>query len=141
MFALQRVERGTWLRDYLGLVHTEAEKDPASNYDLSLDRRVTRDGSVEVTGIDATKWGNETRFVNDYRGGVAERPNAVFELRRWPLSGKKDDRDSEMGIRMAVWAGPKGIQKGDEICVSYGRGFWAERRREAQALEENTGMS
>lgn len=132
--------RGTWIRDYVGWVHTEAEADPKSDYDLSLDRRVVRDERgevlrVDVIGIDATKMGGEARFVNDYRGVPGfQRPNAVFELREWDLAqtggrgggGKK-------GIRMAVWAGPHGIDKGAEICVSYGRGFWQKRSEEAAA--------
>lgn len=78
--------------------------------------------------------GNETRFVNDFRG-VLERFNAVFELRSWEVKDGQGKIIGE-GRRMAVWAGPKGIEKGSEICVSYGRGFWSERRKESAAQGE-----
>ncbi len=76
-------------------------------------------------GIDADKGGNEARFVNDYRG-VREKPNAEFR-EVW------DEREGRRGI--GVWVLPegkgkkvRGIGKGEEICVSYGRGFWGARR-------------
>lgn len=90
-----------------------------------MERR--RDG--DVIGIDATYRGNEARFVNDYRG-VRDKPNAVFELRKWPLPGGKGE-----GVRMAVWAGPKGVEKNEEICVSYGRGFWDGRKSKEEVIE------
>lgn len=71
--------------------------------------------------------GNEARFINDYRGvpGV-ERPNAEFK-EIW------DGNRKERG--MGVWVLPegkngkrKGIRKGEEILVSYGRGFWGARK-------------
>ncbi|POY76316.1 hypothetical protein BMF94_0511 [Rhodotorula taiwanensis] len=130
------IPRGTWLRDYVGWVHTEDEADLRSDYDLSLDRRVIRDERgdvvrVDVIGIDATKMGAEARFVNDYRGVPGfVRPNAVFELREWDLPSSTK-AEPKKGIRMAVWAGPHGIDKGAEICVSYGRGFWQKRSEEA----------
>ncbi|BGP19169.1 hypothetical protein JCM10213_005825 [Rhodosporidiobolus nylandii] len=136
------IERGTWLRDYIGIVHGENETDPTSDYDLSLLRTVETDEEgnekIEVVGIDATKAGNEARFVNDYRGTGLPRPNAAFELRRFPLPPSSSPSAPKEGIRMAVFAGPHGIDKNAEICVSYGRGFWEKRREEAErkAAEE-----
>ncbi|BGP26872.1 hypothetical protein JCM10295v2_005834 [Rhodotorula toruloides] len=134
------IPRGTWIRDYLGFVHTEAESDPLSDYDLSLQRTVVEEVDpetgevvqrVQVVGCDATKMGNEARFVNDYRGVPGfQRPNAVFELREWEMP----DSGGQKSVRMAVRAGPHGVEKGAEICVSYGRGFW-EKRREEEAAE------
>ncbi|GAA5996001.1 uncharacterized protein JCM10292_004881 [Rhodotorula paludigena] len=122
--------RGTWIRDYVGWVHTEGEADPDSGYDLALDRIVTdvvdpetseTSQHVEVVGCDATRMGGEARFVNDYRGVPGfERPNAVFELRSWDVPGQPGKK----GVRMAVWAGAHGVDKGSEICVSYGKGYW-----------------
>ncbi|ORY84650.1 hypothetical protein BCR35DRAFT_57673 [Leucosporidium creatinivorum] len=123
------IPRGTWIRDYLGVVHLEKEADSQSDYDLSLERH--EDG--EVVGIDATKRGNEARFVNDYRGW-AERPNAEFQLRSWEV---KDGQGKVVGVgrRMAIYAGPRGVEKGAELCVSYGRGFWRERMKEGENEE------
>lgn len=91
-----------------------------SDYDLSLDRELG-------IGIDADCMGNEARFINDYRG-VAERANAEFR-ECW------DGRRGERG--MGVWVlgegkkasgKGKGVRKGQEILVSYGRGFWGARK-------------
>lgn len=80
--------------------------------------------------MDAAQAGNEGRYVNDYRG-VKEKANAVFGTawcERWGQlcvgvwvvggggGGKKGGGE---------W---KGIRKGEEILVSYGKGFWDERR-------------
>lgn len=110
----------------MGVVHTSADTDPNSDYDLSLERRVD-----EVIGCDATDKGNISRFYNDYRGTGLERPNALFEIRSWEVKDGQGKVVGE-GRRMAVWAGPKGIEKGSEICVSYGRSFWAERAKESE---------
>ncbi|KAK4050639.1 hypothetical protein OIV83_003365 [Microbotryomycetes sp. JL201] len=137
----RKLEPGTWIRDYVGIVHTELDSDPTSDYDLTLERRTdpskeqvapTADNNLNnqqswtVVAIDATRAGNEARYVNDFRG-VADKPNAVFELREW-----KDRKTGQVvGRRMAIWAGPRGVDKQVEICVSYGKGFWRERRQEA----------
>ena len=62
--------------------------------------------------------GNEARFINDYRG-VAAKPNALFEERR----------NAAGELCMAVWSGKEEIKKGQEILVSYGKGFWQARAR------------
>lgn len=92
---------------------------------MSLDRE-------HGIGIDADKRGNEARFINDYRG-ITEKPNVEFK-EIW------DERKKERG--MGVWVLPegksgkmKGIRKGEEILVSYGRGFWGAR----QAVEIEDG--
>lgn len=116
---------GTFILQYLGEVHApRLDSGPApdphasSDYDLSLDRE-------QGIGIDACHKGNEARFINDYRG-VAERPNAEFK-EVW------DERRKVRG--MGVWVlgegksgKGKGVKKGEEILVSYGRGFWGARK-------------
>lgn len=60
--------------------------------------------------------GNEARFINDFRG-VAKKPNARFQERR-----------NEKGeLCMSVWSSSETIKKGDEILLSYGKGFWKAR--------------
>ncbi|CZT07562.1 uncharacterized protein RAG0_12965 [Rhynchosporium agropyri] len=152
LFAAKDLKPGTFILQYLGEIHasplpapghpdpdppakaqlhpkveTEARAkrlDPhaSSNYDLSLDRETG-------LGIDADKRGNEARFINDYRG-VGAKPNAEFKD-VWDVGRK------ERG--MGVWVLPegksgkgkrKGIRKGEEILVSYGRGFWDARKEE-----------
>ncbi|KAM0747308.1 hypothetical protein T439DRAFT_293127, partial [Meredithblackwellia eburnea MCA 4105] len=122
-----KLEKGTWIRDYLGYVHTEPESSPTSSYDLSLHRSNIPSSSI---AIDATSMGNESRFINDYRR-ILEKPNAEFETREWELPGARGK-----AVRMSVWAGPKGIGVGEEICVSYGKGFWQERSKEKEKIEK-----
>jgi hypothetical protein len=132
LYAAKDLKPGTFILQYLGEIHPTTSVHPDgsvpvdpyanSNYDLSLDRELG-------LGIDADKRGNEARFINDYRG-IAERPNAEFK-EIW------DERRKERG--MGVWVLPegksgkgKGIRKGEEILVSYGRGFWGARRGDGE---------
>ncbi|KAK0103398.1 hypothetical protein ONS95_005424 [Cadophora gregata] len=143
LFATKDLKPGTFILQYIGEIHasplpnptTNPEGSPppspnpppidphaSSNYDLSLDRELG-------IGIDADRRGNEARFINDYRG-VAERANAEFK-EIW------DPVRKERG--MGVWVLPegrsgkgKGVRKGEEILVSYGRGFWGARRGEGE---------
>lgn len=108
LFAHKKIPPGSHIIDYVGEVH--CEERPDSDYDLSLYRR---DG-VNV-GIDAQEMGNESRFINDYRG-IKDRPNAEFVEYR---TGRGE-------LRMSVWS-REGIQRGDEIVVSYGKSWWRSR--------------
>lgn len=122
LFVSQRVPPDSFILSYLGYVHDQTDTDPNSDYDLSLDRELG-------VGVDASKMGNEARFINDFRG-VTDHPNAEFRD-VWADVGK-----GSFEKRMAVYVLPagrsgkraKGITKGEEILVSYGKGFWAERK-------------
>lgn len=126
LFANQQLQPGHWVLDYLGYVHPAAETDPASDYDLSLDRELQ--GGV---GVDARRMGNEARFINDYRGipermkkispsnkGAKPGPNVMFSERVVEGTGER---------RLCIVVGKEKIRKGEELCVSYGKGFWKER--------------
>ncbi|KAK8437568.1 hypothetical protein IWX49DRAFT_549770 [Phyllosticta citricarpa] len=125
LFARAALPPATLILTYSGTLHTRDDADAASDYDLSLDRELG-------VGVDAARGGNEARFVNDYRGvpGVAA-PNAEFGDVWVEVDGKRVER------RMGVWVLGKGknakglrargIRKGEEILVSYGKGFWRER--------------
>lgn len=127
-------------------------KDPHanSNYDLSLDRD-------QGIGIDADKSGTEARFINDYRG-VAGAPSAefreiwdgnrgergmgVFVLREGKSSGKskgKGKGDGKGKGKVDGGKNGKGIKKGEEILVSYGRGFWGARREGGDEVDGREG--
>ncbi|RMZ86464.1 hypothetical protein DV736_g6313, partial [Chaetothyriales sp. CBS 134916] len=141
----------TFICLYLGLVHdttadaaaARSDKDVSSpsphvhsDYDLSLDRDLG-------LAIDAAAMGNEARFINDYRG-IADRPNAEFRD-VIVVRGKGGTKERGVGVfvKTAKKDGKKrqgqkgkkeddvGISKGEEILVSYGRGFWSARRVEA----------
>lgn len=125
LFAVKDLKPDTFILRYQGEVHltSDSETDPHanSNYDLSLDRYLG-------IGIDAEKMGNEARFINDFRG-IGERANAEFR-EVW------DERLRERGIGVFVVPerrdakGKGGIKKGEEILVSYGKGFWGARKGE-----------
>ncbi|KZT74883.1 hypothetical protein DAEQUDRAFT_720067 [Daedalea quercina L-15889] len=111
LFAVKRIPPRTHIVDYIGEVHCDDRL--GSDYDLSL-YRTPAGFSV---GIDAQRMGNEARFVNDYRA-IKSKPNAFF-----------DERRTEGGeLRMSVWSGSDPIKKGDEILVSYGKGWWQARQ-------------
>ncbi len=99
LFACARIPPNTFLGPYLGVVHTEAESNEESNYDLRLwaYRRAdastyyssseqaqedSGDADEEVEriplGVDATHAGGVMRFVNDFRG-ILPRPNVFFQ--------------------------------------------------------------
>ncbi|KAG8959313.1 hypothetical protein FRC03_008158 [Tulasnella sp. 419] len=115
LFAIQKIPPNTHVLDYYGEIH--ADERYGSDYDLCLTRfRLSEDEFVSV-GIDAQFMGNEARFINDYRATGISKPNAEFR-----------ERTCENGeLRMSVWSGSKGIKKGDEILVSYGKGWWKAR--------------
>ncbi|KAL9096513.1 MAG: hypothetical protein Q9165_001510 [Trypethelium subeluteriae] len=131
LFAAQRLPPGSLIVLYLGVAHWDSESDPESNYDLSLDRGDEAGG--DGVSVDASKAGNEARFVNDFRDVRSEGPNAEFRD-VWVEAGK-----GVVGKRIGVFvlgAGKegkraRGIGNGEEIVVSYGKGFWRERRQEA----------
>jgi xeroderma pigmentosum group C-complementing protein len=112
---------------YLGELHAGAAADPESDYDLWLDR------GADVA-VDAGVMGNEARFVNDYRGvpGV-ERPNAEFREVWWTMAPGRGERGMAVfvmpaGKRAVGRARTVGVGRGEEILVSYGKGFWGGRR-------------
>lgn len=65
--------------------------------------------------IDAFVHGNEMRFINDHTGIAAE-PNAKFFI--------ADERVGKFDV--AVVVALRVIQAGEEILVSYGKGYWEE---------------
>ncbi|QDS78098.1 hypothetical protein FKW77_003983 [Venturia effusa] len=122
LVAAQNLAPSSFIICYHGYVHGEEETDPTSDYDLCLNRELG-------IGIDAAKMGNEARFCNDYRGIEPTGPNSEFR-EIWMEVGKGTAEK-----RMAIFVLPggksgrrsKGIPKGAEILVSYGKGFWKER--------------
>ncbi|KAI0477182.1 hypothetical protein GGR56DRAFT_393242 [Xylariaceae sp. FL0804] len=137
LLASRQLPPGSLILPYYGVVHsslpphasTHGSTHEKSDYDLWLDR----DAGL---ALDAEKAGNEARFINDYRG-IAERPNAEFR-ECW------DTRTRERCMAVFVLpagknAGKKatsGIAKGEEVLVSYGKGFWGKRRFEQGTAED-----
>ncbi|KAL1841886.1 hypothetical protein VTJ49DRAFT_6485 [Mycothermus thermophilus] len=112
----------------------EDEKDDIydyakSDYDLWLDREAD-------LAVDAARMGNEARFINDYRGVPCQQPRSSADGPDGSSNNnnKNKNRRGKRGAEDEV-----GIRDGDEVLVSYGKGFWAERRRESMVVEEETG--
>ncbi len=120
--ATQHLPPGSFILPYLGYVHDQSDLDETSDYDLSLDRETS-------IGVDASKMGNEARFINDYRG-ISSGPNAEF--RDVLVDVGFGILEKRMGV-FVLSAGKsgkrvKGIGRGEEILTSYGKGFWAGRQ-------------
>lgn len=109
LFAARKIPARTLIVEYIGEVHSDER--PTSDYDISL-YRFPR----ESVGVDASRMGNEARFVNDYRG-IRLKPNAEFV----------DQRTAGGDLRMGIWSLAERIPKGDEIVVSYGKAWWTAR--------------
>ncbi|KAK3292520.1 uncharacterized protein B0H64DRAFT_328010 [Chaetomium fimeti] len=146
LFATRELAPGTLILPYLGEVHvgtapfgrppnasgSSSDHDgydyAGSDYDLWLDR----DADLAV---DAARAGNEARFVNDYRGvpgRAGRKANAEFRV-VW--DGRRGERCMAVfvlpaGKRATGRARVVGVARGEEVLVSYGRGFWQGRREE-----------
>ncbi|KAF6766220.1 SET domain protein [Ephemerocybe angulata] len=114
LFAGKKIPPNALILDYIGEIHCDDR--PESDYDLSLHR--FPDGTS--VGVDASRFGNEARFTNDYRG-VQSKPNAVFT----------DYRTNTGELRMCIRSRQE-IKKGEEILVSYGKSWWSNRTDEEE---------
>jgi len=132
LFAARNLPPDSIILFYLGFVHGEDDADVASNYDLSFDRE-------RQIGIDASRMGNEARFINDYRGIRKAGPNAEFRDCYADLGGGRLEKRIGVFVLGAGQRGKraKGIAKGEEIVVSYGKGFWTHRKPQDHGLEND----
>ncbi|KAG9017482.1 hypothetical protein FRB90_001126 [Tulasnella sp. 427] len=127
LFASQKIPPSTHILDYLGEVHSDERLE--SDYDLSLLQLSTAEtgsekGTSASIGLDAMRMGNEARFINDYRGTGIAKPNVEFK-----------EREVDGELRMSVWSVAKGLRKGDELLVSYGKSWW-KARTDSKGLEK-----
>jgi len=135
LFAAQALAPGSFILPYYGTYPPGAGAGSArharSDYDLWLDREAN-------VAVDAERAGNEARFVNDYRGTGRNRPNAEFREVWDPRRGERGMAVFVVsaGRRRGATGAPaaKGIARGEEILVSYGKGFW-EMRKGAEQKE------
>ncbi|OCK77453.1 hypothetical protein K432DRAFT_120251 [Lepidopterella palustris CBS 459.81] len=116
LFTTTHLSPSKLILPYLGFVHSAADEDSASDYDLSLDRE-------HGIGVDATRMGNEARFINDYRG-VAGGPNAEFR-ECWMRIGA--DWGKVMGcswwVREIRGRGGRGLERVRRCWLVMERGF------------------
>lgn len=148
LFAAADIPPNTFLRPYLGVLHTKADADFHSTYDLSLchDPRLrSRPESIDPNAVsahlvhlsldaepeteeqdptalylDSRYWGNESRFVNDYRG-IASRPNVEFRsfIQLAPTPSHPLEETFQMGLFSI-----RPIRKGQELLINYGKSYW-----------------
>lgn len=106
LFAVSTIPARTHILDYKGVILPESQCSTTSDYILHFDGDYSVDAELE---------GNEGRFVNDFRG-IRPKPNVEFQL----------FRDTKGDVRMGIFSLVQ-IKKGTELCVTYGKGFWAGR--------------
>ncbi|OMJ28422.1 hypothetical protein AYI69_g2105 [Smittium culicis] len=112
LFATKNLSPGQLIIPYYGKVTTSENASETSDYCLRLN----------CLAVDADSSGNEGRYVNDYRG-ILDKPNAEFKE-----FINTDYNRVEMGIFVISSKLHGGIKKKQEICVSYGKGFWSARK-------------
>lgn len=145
LFAAEDIFPETFLRPYLGVLHTKADADFHSTYDLSLchdQRLLSSDASDDVASkldslslearedavdhdptamyVDSRYWGNESRFVNDYRG-IAPKANVEFRSFIQHSDDPQDDQTEK--FQMGLFA-TRLIRKGQELVINYGKSYW-----------------
>ena len=108
LFATKTLEPNSFILPYVGRVHRNERSDPLSDYDI---------GWCENLSIDAQTCGNEARMINDFRN-TGMKVNALFDDYKDPQSGQ---------TVLGVWTGPRLINRGSEILVSYGKAYWKAR--------------
>jgi hypothetical protein len=119
LFAARRLSPGEHVVDYLGYVCLSGNEDPKSDYSATF-------GDAAELALDAAKVGNEARMCNDFRN-TGKRANAVFD----------QYRDSAGDQKLAIFVDSKPISKGEEILVSYGKGFWRDRLGDLSAMRRD----
>ncbi|GAB5359749.1 hypothetical protein AAMO2058_000569600 [Amorphochlora amoebiformis] len=124
VFATENIAKGTWLMDYTGLVVRNSDIDQE---ELSPQRRqysrylvplVFRDkeGKTTCLDVDAANYGNESRFINDYRD-TGFGSNVEFTQYFLPTG--------EMKIGVCAI---RVIPKGSELLADYGMEYWQQIR-------------
>eukprot|EP00466_Bigelowiella_natans_P019624 jgi/Bigna1/144574/aug1.89_g19282 len=106
LFAAGTIKPRTHIIDYVGKILPESKESQTSDYIIAF---------TENLSIDAEKHGNESRFINDFRG-TGGKQNVKF-----------DTYESQEGTRLGVFSMKEPVRKGEELLVTYGRGFWKAR--------------
>lgn len=94
---------------YMGKVITHNPKDPAYLYYIGTINDVTY-------YIDAKNYGNEIRFVNDYRK-IAQGPNVKFN------KIISSNRPFNVQVQLSAL---RDIKQGEELLVDYGSCYWSD---------------
>ena len=123
LFASKSLPPKSLLLTYTGLLSPSKLASTTSNYTLSFLSRShnnTNSHNFSLT-IDAEYMGNESRFLNDYRGIGESKgggPNVGFE-EYWC--------STSCSLQMGIFVLSRKIEKNQEILINYGKGFWKSR--------------
>ena len=74
---------------------------------------------------DANTYGNEARFLNDFRN-TGKYPNVEFNLRR-DKNGELRQGVYVKSAKEAREVGFSGVKYNEELLVSYGKSYWRSR--------------
>ena len=108
LFARRQWEKYEIIGEYCGLLSKYNEIDEKTRY---LAQLYIDESPEDTLYIDANQYGNETRFINDYRN-IALEPNTTFVSSN--ISGKQH-------ILIIV---TKQIKPYTEILADYGNDYW-----------------
>ena len=110
LFANKKIAPNTHIIDYIGYVEIDKFESKTSDYIIHF---------FDNLSCDAENIGNEARFINDYRN-INDGPNVKF----------LNYQNKQNCLRLGVFSANKSIKKGQELLVSYGKGFWKARTTE-----------
>ena len=116
--AITHAPPGSWLLDYVGHITLGEDQDKTSDY-------VSDFGEMSELACDANNYGNEARFLNDYRN-TGKYPNVEFNKRR----DKNGELRQGVYVKLAKDArqdGFDGVRKDEQLLVSYGKSYWRSR--------------
>lgn len=115
LFAKKRIEKGEVIGLYTGIIaeeHDDQDNDYMWTYDTLIENR---NKVLKHPGLDARKFGNYMRFVNDWYGGSKVDMNVVSVyvpyLNRWWI----------------LYVSIKEIAAGQELLTSYGEDYFVSR--------------
>ena len=128
LFAARRLPSGEHLCDYRGVVTLAEHEDTSSAYTVAF----IEEGELRLT-LDAARAGSEGRFANDYHGVPVRAPLGRQAPKARANACFKTYVDARGNTRLGIFA-EAALGKGDEVLLSYGRGFW--RARTSHGAEE-----
>ncbi|KAJ3124574.1 hypothetical protein HK100_011187 [Physocladia obscura] len=152
LFAITDIPPNTHIVDYVGeIISADSEQVKTSDYVLDFGgggegvSLEAADGREIRLAVDGAVVGNEGRMVNDFRGVPAEpdyskrsfnkkKSATAAEFAHFANKSKANvefrsyvnakTREMRMGLFCCE---AKGIRKGQELLISYGKGYWASR--------------
>ena len=111
LFAAVPLCRGATLLRYTGVFKRRSARDENQNSDYRYALKNLAGCDIDID-IDAEHAGNESRFINDYRGTGAARPNVQFT-------------ESRVAGNLEVWVEvTQAIDVNEEILITYGSNYF-----------------